>query len=1200
MSAPEYREVPYNYTSASDREVVLQLLGETTWNALEQLRERRVTGRSARILFRLFGDLFVLRRNPYHLHRLAESQRERRRFFAAAKHDLAKVLQGSKDEPLVSEVVATVRQKLQETRSELHHLQGRRRQLEHHLGAIVGKDNVHFDPFTLVSHATDATDWRLYLPLAVVRPEYEHQVAPLLATLKKLGIPAIPRGAGTGLTGGAVPVRPGCVVVNTERLNRIRGVREQEFSTAGRKGYVLEVEAGVVTDRAIEHAASQGLVFATDPTSAWACTVGGNLAENAGGKKAVLWGTAIDNVLSYRMALSDGSTLEVERVNHPLRKILPEDEVRFRITHERLGEEIVLRGDQIRKKGLWKDITNKALGGIPGLQKEGTDGLITSACFVLHAAYEEQQTVCLEFFGDSMDEAAKVILELSEAFPNRGDEALMALEHFDHEYVRAIGYRTKAPRDDSPRAVLLIDIVGHTREQIDRAKRRLEELLARYPNSCASFARSAEEATRYWLDRKKLGAIAKRTNAFKLNEDIVLPLSALADFARFLEQVNLEEERVNQLGCVEAARELMRSVDPGDDREWFAAKLPRAEALCERFAAAIRDSSALELREGQRLQRFRDELRRLLAGYEQTVEELDRAMDQQRSRQIVIATHMHAGDGNVHVNIPVFSNDRAMMNRASDTANRVMLETVRLGGVVSGEHGIGITKLPHLEQERIDALIQHRARWDASGIMNPGKLEDRSILPLVYTPSFNLLELEAKILQYHSLKDLADRISQCVRCGKCATNCCVRSPEQNLFYHPRNKNLAIGSLIEALLYQAQRSKTPQTDMLQHLQDVADHCTICHKCYEPCPVKIDTGKVSIIEREILAQHGEKRLALATRLTLSFLNSTQRVYGLLFRWFVLILGTALQRIAERLLRPLPLSSPLRRRLPLALLNGPISGPTKPTLTRTVPPVLVGEALILEPEGPARSTVFYFPGCGSERLYSQVGRAAVYLLLHGGHRVVLPPASLCCGFPSGVNAQDEAHARRVLANTIVFSQLREMLHYLDFDAVVVSCGTCREALRATNVEDIFHAPLEDVSHYVVRNGEQALAANDYRYHRPCHDSLDGRIQDLFTTKKTPQLIPHCCSEAGTMALSRPDITVRMLLRKRDAILETLGPSTRRNETPVLTNCPSCLQGLGRQQSTGIRPLHVAEALARQIGGEHWEAELPTLTRNGQAIPF
>jgi hypothetical protein len=96
-----------------------------------------------------------------------------------------------------------------------------------------------------------------------------------------------------------------------------------------------------------------------------------------------------------------------------------------------------------------------------------------------------------------------------------------------------------------------------------------------------------------------------------------------------------------------------------------------------------------------------------------------------------------------------------------------------------------------------------------------------------------------------------------------------------------------------------------------------------------------------------------------------------------------------------------------------------------------------------------------------------AALYILMKSGVRVVLPPASLCCGFPLHANAKVKVHDRIVLADTILFSQIREMFSYLDFDAVVVSCGTCREALLEMGADPIFQAPLYDVSRFALENG-------------------------------------------------------------------------------------------------------------------------------------
>ena len=1201
MAASEYREIPYNYTSASDEQVVKFLFGADTWSVLERLRARRVTGRSARLLLRLMGDLFVVRRNPFLFQQLVDSQRRRREFVSLARRDLEVIERNGRGQALVEQLVEACRERLAELRSELVSVKRRRRRIQRALGGVVGEGNVTFEPFALISHATDATDWRLHLPLCVVRPGSEQQVAPLLAAIAQLGLHAIPRGAGTGLTGGAVPLRADCVMVNTERLDAIRGITVTETDAGARA--VMEVEAGVVTEDAMQAARERGLVFATDPTSAWACTVGGNLAENAGGKSAVLWGTAIDNVLSFRMALPGGTTCEITREDHPWRKIQPAETVRFsvRSSDGALDRTISLRGDEIRKPGLWKDITNKALGGIPGLQKEGTDGIITSARFVLHPAYPEQTTACLEFFGESMDEAARVILEIAERFPNRGEEALLALEHFDEEYVKAIDYRTKAPRDERPKAVLLIDIVGHTREQLERGRARLANLLEPFPETHAFFARDTAEATRFWQDRKKLGAIAKRTNAFKLNEDIVLPLEALAEFARFVDDLNVAEDRHNQTAAVEAVSELLPTLQPIGDAEWLEAKMPRALGLCATAATRTRELSSEALRTRETITELRRDLGRLFAGYDKVTREIDDVLRGEHDRRIVIATHMHAGDGNVHVNIPVFSNDREMMRRATATADAVMEKAVTLGGVVSGEHGIGITKLKHLPDELVAELEAHRAEVDPGRLMNPDKLADRGILDMVFTPSFNLLELEARILQHDQLETLADKISKCVRCGKCKPNCCVFYPAQQLFFHPRNKNLAIGSLIEALLYESQRFRSADFESLAYLENVADHCTICHKCLEPCPVKIDSGEVSILERRILAGRGKKSTALPTRLTLSYLNSTNRTYNAVFRALVLRLGTALQRLGAALARTLP--SAVLSRGPLALLRSPVPAPARVPLHRQLPVHQPNQASVVEPEGEATRTVFYFPGCGSERLHSDVGRAAIYVLLAAGCRVVLPPPLLCCGFPTGVNAKVKLYDRKVLADTIVFSQIREMFGYLDFDAVVFSCGTCREALQHMGAADIFGCGLRDVSEVALQGGVTVPGDRSFLYHRPCHDSLDGRAVELLSAAGARvHAVPHCCSEAGTLSLSRPDISHKMLTRKAVALAAAAERCATSGDSapPLLTNCPSCLQGLGRQVGSGLSPEHIAVTLARHHGGANWQRDLARHLSRAEVVNF
>jgi FAD/FMN-containing dehydrogenase/Fe-S oxidoreductase len=1202
-SSESPREIPFNYTSADDRQAISQLLGVEIWHKLEELRKRRVTGRSARLLMRFFGEVLIHRRNAYLYQELIDDRIRRHRLLRHLETDLDIVEGNAGGEALVGEVIGACRGLLAALKREVTQAPAERKRIRAALGAIVGKGNVLFDPFTLVSHATDATDWRLHLPVAVAMPREEGEVAPLLAAIANLDLHAIPRGAGTGLTGGAVPLRPGCVVVNTEKLCRIRGIIQESFrQPAGglARAQVIDLEAGVVTERAMEFAAERGLVFATDPTSAWACTIGGNIAENAGGKTAVLWGTCIDNLLSFQIAMPGGQNFTVRRANHGLRKILPEDEVIFEVLDSggRRTETITLKGSEIRRGGLWKDITNKTLKGLPGLQKEGTDGVITSAKFVLYQKYEAAATLCLEFFGPDMDEASTVIVELSGAFPNQGQEALQALEHFDDEYVRAIGYKVKAPRAEAPKAVLLVDLVGHSQEEVARGLAKVRGILERHKNTYLFEAKNEAEANRYWADRKKLGAIAARTNAFKLNEDIVLPLERLAELARFFDSVNLQEERHNQRTAVERMRDLLQTSGPDEDTAWLGEKIEKALARCQEAALAIERADARALRALAVTKALRDDLHELVRGYKKLGEDIDVVLGEERRRLIVLATHMHAGDGNVHVNIPVLSNDRAMMRRAQLAVDRVMEKVAELGGVCSGEHGIGVTKLKYLEPAIIAELDRYRRRVDPQGIMNPGKLSDLLAIEHIFTPSFNLLKLEARILQHGKLEELALRIAQCVRCGKCKPNCCVFYPARNLFYHPRGKNLAIGALIEALLYEAQRERSSSFELLRYLEEVADHCTICHKCEKPCPVDIDTGEVSVLEREILVAHGYKHVALATRATLGYLESRSPSYNALFRLGVLEVGGKIQRTLARVAIPASETDVPPRSYLSSILSSPIAASDPSTLRSVLPACAPDQTLVFEPKGESRPTVFYFPGCGSERLFSTVAMAALHLLVSSNTRVVLPPPFLCCGFPAHANGRTEQHGRLVLQDSVIFTQIREMFAYLTFDAVVVTCGTCREALGAMEAAKIFGGPVVDVARWVSDQGLRLPGKGRYAYHAPCHDSLEGQGVKLLATAHGIEAreVPHCCSEAGTLALSRPDISAAMRHRKSLATKEALAGTT--NEFVLLTNCPSCLQGLRRDPGTQAR--HIVVELARRLSGDNWEDIFREQAASAQAIHF
>jgi Fe-S oxidoreductase len=659
----------------------------------------------------------------------------------------------------------------------------------------------------------------------------------------------------------------------------------------------------------------------------------------------------------------------------------------------------------------------------------------------------------------------------------------------------------------------------------------------------------------------------------------------------------------NQESVVHETMTYLETAEPIEDPDWLEAKIPKANELCQdtlgHLAARTKEAVHHELH----LKNLESDLLELFRGYTRISANIRRIFEEVRKRRIIIATHMHAGDGNVHVNIPVFSNDRAMMHRAAQTADDIMAKAVALGGVVSGEHGIGITKMKFLDPQLVEELTAYRQQVDPKGLMNPGKLVDPEIIDKVFTPSFNLLELEARILQHGSLETLASKISKCIRCGKCKADCCVFYPGSTIFFHPRNKNLAIGSLIEALLYDMQRSHFPRFNQLKNLEEIADHCTLCGKCLKPCPVDIDTAQVSVLEREILSDRGYKHSPLPTRLSLHYLQTRNRMFNRIFRKTVVEWGAGAQRFGAKVLQQAPKVMAAKKWRLLRLLNSPMMRPSKRTLRAVLPPCSLNEALLLHPPGETKKTVFYFPGCGSERLYGDIALASIYSLLKTGVRVVLPPPHLCCGFPAQANAKTKMHSDVTLRDTIILSQIREMLGYINFDSVIISCGTCREALHELGAETIFGSGLADISYFVLEHTPEAFTQDtkrSYLYHAPCHDSLQGE-GSLMVRRLSGQVTPigACCSEAGTLALSRPDIACAMLQRKRENILQTKIGATAGNRV-IVTNCPSCISGLGRNLDLGIMPQHLAVLLAESLGGNEWQKELRGMLGSAEVITF
>ena len=408
------REIPYNYTSFSDREIVCRLLGDEAWAILQTLRSERRTGRSARMLFEVLGDIWVVQRNPYLQDDLLDNPSRRRLLVEALRHRLndvqarrQKLDAADRDrDGLVGRLLLAAQVAVDQFAQQFEQQQSLRKKALKVLRKCTAVDNIKFDAMGRVSHVTDATDWRVEYPFVVLTPDSEAEMARLVKACIELGLTIVPRGGGTGYTGGAIPLTWQSVVINTEKLTAIHAVQQVQLPGLTHTTATIWTEAGVVTQRVADAADAAGLVFAVDPTSAEASCIGGNIAMNAGGKKAVLWGTALDNLASWRMVTPDAQWLEVVRLNHNLGKIHDAELASFELRYfEADGvtpvrtERLDIPGRSFRKAGLGKDVTDKFLSGLPGVQKEGCDGLITSARWILHRMPAHTRTVCLEFFG---------------------------------------------------------------------------------------------------------------------------------------------------------------------------------------------------------------------------------------------------------------------------------------------------------------------------------------------------------------------------------------------------------------------------------------------------------------------------------------------------------------------------------------------------------------------------------------------------------------------------------------------------------------------------------------------------------------------------------------------------------------------------------------------------------------------------------
>jgi glycolate dehydrogenase FAD-linked subunit len=447
------------------------------------------------------------------------------------------------------------------------------------ISGIVGKKYLLTTHKEMVEFAADATKIT-HMPDVVAFPENSEQISRILKLATENGFPVVPRGAGTGMSGGAIPVRGG-VVLAMDRLNRIISV--------DRDNLIAKVEPGVITADLQQAVEDLGLFYPPDPASLKVSTLGGNIAECAGGLRAVKYGVTRDYVLGLTMVLPTG--------------------------------EIIKTGVETRKGVAGYDLVRLIAGS------EGTLAVITAMTLRLVPKPETKRTMVAYFENVSL-----AVQTVSEIIRNKIVPAI--LEFMDRLCIDCVREEMHLDLPENAGAMLLIEVDG-TPELVAHQARIVENLCGQCGAMAFKAAKDHESAEALWEARRNVSPSLLKLRPHKINEDIVVPRSRLAELVSFLKTVSME-------------------YDPP------------------------------------------------------------------------IPAFGHAGDGNIHVNIMLDKEDPVQLKNGQSIVKALFKKVIDMGGTITGEHGIGITKSPYLEMEipveGIQLMKRIKKAFDPEGILNPGKI----------------------------------------------------------------------------------------------------------------------------------------------------------------------------------------------------------------------------------------------------------------------------------------------------------------------------------------------------------------------------------------------------------------------------------------------------------------------------------------------
>jgi glycolate oxidase len=354
--------------------------------------------------------------------------------------------------------------------------------------AIVGSPNIFTDKEHIEKYGKDETENLMYLPEVIVTPNTPEQISDLLKICNEYLIPVTPRGAGTGLTGGALP-HLGGLVISMEKFNRILEIDERNLQ--------VTTEPGVITEVLQNEVKEKGLFYPPDPASKGSCFIGGNISENSGGPKAVKYGVVKDYVLNLEVVLPNG--------------------------------EIIWTGSNVLKNATGYNITQLIVGS------EGTLGIVTKIVLRL-IPHPKFDLLMLAPF-NSLEKASEAVSAIFRAGITPSAMELMEIESI--KLASAMCDSTAIPITDNLAAHLIIEVDGNNLDVLMSEMESISDVLSNYEVGELYFADDAQQKNELWKIRRKANE-ASVLAGYTIEEDTVVPRAELPKLIKGVKALGVE------------------------------------------------------------------------------------------------------------------------------------------------------------------------------------------------------------------------------------------------------------------------------------------------------------------------------------------------------------------------------------------------------------------------------------------------------------------------------------------------------------------------------------------------------------------------------------------------------------------------------------------------------------------------------------